>query len=205
MIPEYWDVAQAYLCAHDEVLAPLIRRYDGEALDIKAQPFVTLIRSIVGQQISVKAADSIWSRVCTTLTHITPQAVLACPTEGLRGCGLSARKVEYMQAIAEFFMEHQYDVRRWAALDDTTIITKLTAIRGVGRWTAEMFLIFALGRPDVLPLQDIGLLKSMYRHYNEDAALDMGTVQAIADVWRPYRSVATWYLCRALDPVPVAY
>lgn len=102
-------------------------------------------------------------------------------------------------------MERQYDIQSWHRYDDAEIIRELTSIRGVGQWTAEMFLIFALGRPDVYPLQDIGLLKAIYKHYNEDAPLPAETLDVLGGVWKPYRTVATWYLWRALDPVPVAY
>jgi DNA-3-methyladenine glycosylase II len=163
------------------------------------------VRSIVGQQISVKAADSVWARLIAALPALTPAAVLACATEQLRACGLSARKVEYVSDLAAHFDGGQIHTHRWPAMEDAEIIAELTAVRGIGVWTAEMFLIFNQLRPDVFPLDDIGLQKAVARHYLAGERPSRRQLADIGDRWRPWRSVATWYLWRSLDPVPVEY
>jgi DNA-3-methyladenine glycosylase II len=166
---------------------------------------VTLARSIVGQQISVKAADSVWARFTAALPAIAPEQVLATSNEALRGCGLSARKAEYLGDLARHFMAGQIHVDRWSAMSDAQIIAELTAVRGIGVWTAEMFLIFNQLRPDVFPLDDIGLQKAVALHYFAGERPPRKALTEYGERWRPWRSVATWYLWRSLDPVPVAY
>ena len=179
------------------------------ALASRGDAFVTLARSIVGQQISVKAADAVWGRFCTACTELTPRAVLRRRATTLRACGLSDRKVEYIRDLAVHFVSGRVDPARFPEQDDEQIIEELTDIRGIGRWTAEMFLIFNLLRPQVLPLDDLGLLRAVSIHYfdgepvagreGRERVLDLGRG------WAPWRSVATWYLWRSLDPVPVEY
>jgi DNA-3-methyladenine glycosylase II len=205
MTPEHWQQAKAHLAKHDKVLKKIIVQYDGELMVKKGDAFLTLCRAIVGQQISVKAADSIWARFEAAVGTVSPKQVLAAETDALRACGLSGSKVIYLHALAEHFIQNQAVIRRWPELPDDTIIAELTSIKGIGRWTAEMYLIFHLGRPDVLPLGDIGLLKAIYKHYNNAEKLPLSEVRKLAERWQPYRSVATWYLWRSLDPVPVAY
>jgi DNA-3-methyladenine glycosylase II len=186
-------------------MAELVERHAGESIVSRGDPFATLVRSIVGQQISVKAADSVWARLIAALPALTPATVLACATEQLRACGLSARKVEYVSDLAAHFDGGQIHSHRWPAMNDTEIIAELTAVRGIGVWTAEMFLIFNQLRPDVFPLDDIGLQKAVARHYLAGARPSRRQLADIGDRWRPWRSVATWYLWRSLDPVPVEY
>lgn len=205
MTPDYWEDAKAHLSRHDKTLKRLIAAYEGEALALKGDAFATLARSIVGQQISVKAADTVWGRFVGVVGRVTPAKVLAATSEELRGCGLSASKAVYMHALATHFRENKALIKRWPEMTDAEIIKELTSIKGIGVWTAEMFLLFALGRPDVFPLLDIGMLKAIYMHYNKGEKLEKKAVIALGERWRPYRSVATWYLWRALDPVPVAY
>jgi DNA-3-methyladenine glycosylase II len=205
MIPSYWQQASSELATGDSVMAGFVDRFGSSSLVSRGDPFVTLARSIVGQQISVKAADSVWTRFATALPAITPVQVLAAPPEMLRSCGLSARKVEYIGDLARHFEVGQIHVDRWTAMSDAEIIAELTAVRGIGVWTAEMFLIFNQLRPDVFPLDDIGLQKAVALHY---CAGERPTRQMLAEYgerWRPWRSVATWYLWRSLDPVPVEY
>jgi DNA-3-methyladenine glycosylase II len=205
MTPDYWNPASDELARRDLVLAPLIARHRHESLKSRGDPFATLARSIVGQQISVKASESVWRRLLAALPAPTPQAVAAAAPEALRACGLSARKVEYLRDLAGHFLAGRLHAANWDAMDDSAIIAELTDVRGIGRWTAEMFLIFNLLRPDVLPLDDIGLQRAMALHYNGGAPLTRRELGALAENWRPWRSVATWYLWRALDPEPVAY
>lgn len=205
MTPDYWEEAKAYLSKRDKTLKKIIASYEGEALTLKGDGFGTLARSIVGQQISVKAADTVWGRFVAVVGRVTPAKVLAATPEELRACGLSAGKVVYMHALATHFAENKALIKRWPEMTDADITKELTSIKGIGVWTAEMFLLFALGRPDVFPLLDIGMLKAIYIHYNKGEKLEKPKIIALGEGWRPYRSVATWYLWRALDPVPVAY
>ncbi len=210
--PTYWPRARRALAAADPVLARIIRRHPRVALASRGDPFSTLARSIVGQQISVKAADAVWARLMLACPQLTPAAVLRRRATTLRGCGLSERKVEYLRDLAEHFTDGRVDPTDFAAMDDEKIIEQLTDIRGIGRWTAEMFLIFNLLRPNVLPLDDLGLLKAVSLHYLQGvptrdllARAGRQRVQALAAAWVPWASVATWYLWRSLDPVPVEY
>jgi DNA-3-methyladenine glycosylase II len=193
-------------------MAGIIGRHPRIALVSRGDAFSTLARSIVGQQISVRAADAVWGRVAACCTPLQPQVVLRKRVPTLRACGLSARKVEYLRDLAEHFRSGRIDPAHFPALDDATVIARLSEVHGIGRWTAEMFLIFNLLRPDVLPLDDLGLLKAVGRHYLDGIAPEhllrgagRERVAAVAAGWAPWRSVATWYLWRSIDPVPVVY
>jgi len=210
--PAYWPKARRALAAADPVLGRIIRQHPRIALVSRGDPFATLARSIVGQQISVKAADAVWSRLAAACPDMTPRAILRRRATTLRACGLSERKVEYLADLARHFARDHIDLPTLQAAADEEVIELLTAIRGIGRWTAEMFLIFNLMRPDVLPLDDLGLLKAVSLHYldGEPAAALLkregrARVTQLASAWAPWRSVATWYLWRSLDPVPVEY
>jgi len=210
--PHYWPLARRALIAADPVLARIIRRHPRIALRSRGDSFATLARSIVGQQISVKAADAVWSRVADACPQMTPAAVLRRRATTLRSCGLSERKAEYLRDLAAHFADGRVDPAAFEAMDDEAIIERLTDIRGIGRWTAEMFLIFNLLRPNVLPLDDLGLLKAVSLHYLDGVPTrellgKVGRLQVIelAAAWQPWSSVATWYLWRSLDPVPVEY
>lgn len=205
MIPSFWQQASSELAQADPVMAGFVARFGDSSLVSRGDPFVTLARSIVGQQISVKAADSVWARFCAALPVIEPREVLAAAPELLRSCGLSARKVEYLGDLARHFSAGEIHVDRWSAMDDAEIIVELTAVRGIGVWTAEMFLIFNQLRPDVFPLDDIGLQKAVALHYCQGQRPARGVLAGYGERWRPWRSVATWYLWRSLDPVPVEY
>lgn len=202
--PYYWARAQAELSAGDLVLKEIISRYPGELMKGRGDAFYTLARSITGQQISVKAADAVWGRL-EAMVPVKPEALQDITEEQLRSVGYSRQKVTYLHSLSEFFLKRQHMERDWHNMADEEIIQDLTQIRGIGRWSAEMFLIFYLQRPDVLPLDDIGLLKAVGKHYDCGAKAGRKEARAIAERWRPWRSVATWYLWRSLDPVPVAY
>lgn len=212
MRPPYWLRAKRELAAADPVMAVIIARHPRVALVSRGDPFVTLARSIVGQQISVKAAESVWSRVVVCCETISPATILRKRAATLRACGLSERKVEYVRDLAAHFQSGRVDPSRFGAQSDEDIITELVDIRGIGRWTAEMFLIFNLLRPNVLPLDDLGLLKAVgLQYFNGTKAERLmrsagrKRVVKLARSWEPWRSVATWYLWRSLDPVPVEY
>jgi DNA-3-methyladenine glycosylase II len=203
--PDYWAQATRELAARDGVLRGLIDRFQGLALGSRGDAFSTLARSIVGQQISVKAAQSVWDRLSGRLAVVTPQAVARTRRPILRACGLSGRKVDYLKDLAGKFLGGTLDPKRWHALEDEQVIAELTTVKGIGVWTAEMFLIFYLTRPDVLPLADLGLHRAMRIHYNRGRALSQQRMRGIGAAWSPWRSVATWYLWRSLDPIPVEY
>lgn len=205
MIPEYWQQAGQELAAADPVMAELIGRYPNVSLASRGDAFSTLARSIVGQQISVKAADAVWARFVARVGAVTPEAVLVQGETGLEGCGLSRRKMEYMVDLAGHFADGRLDTGRWATMEDEAIIQALCTVRGIGRWTAEMFLIFNLMRPDVFPVDDIGLQRAVFSHYFGGEKQLLKTLRQWGESRRPWRTVATWYLWRSLDPVPVEY
>jgi DNA-3-methyladenine glycosylase II len=213
MKPRYWDEAAQSLSRQDRVLARLIRRCPDIHLKRRSDPFTTLARAIVAQQISVKAADAIWRRFVACVgrmpshgfPRLVPSRVAAASREALRACGLSRAKAEYLVDLADHFATGRLDPRSWRRLDDEALIAALVDVKGIGRWTAEMFLIFHELRPDVLPLDDIGLQRALFTHYNHGERLDRRAMTALAEAWRPWRSVATWYLWRSLDPIPVEY
>ena len=203
--PDFWDEACKHLMKKDRVMKRLIPQFKDAALQTRGNAFVTLARSIVGQQISVKAAQTVWDRFALLTPQMTPKRVLKLRVDDMRAAGLSARKVEYLVDLAVHFDTHQLRVNQWTALPDEDIITELTAVRGIGRWTAEMFLIFHLTRPNVLPLDDVGLINGISRNYFSGEAVSRSDAREVAAAWAPYCSVATWYIWRSLDPVPVDY
>ena len=206
MKPEYWDRAKRALARRDPVMGVIMRRHPGVYMTVRGEPFMTLARAICGQQISVKAAQSVWNRVCICLEQkITPEAVVAAERKNLRACGLSDRKTEYIADLAQHFVDGKIHARDWPRMADEEIIAELTDVRGIGRWTAEMFLMFNLLRPDVFPLDDLGLQKGIRVAYFNGRKISLGRMRKLGDSWRPWRSVATWYLWRSLDPVPVEY
>jgi len=171
----------------------------------RGDAFQTLARSIIGQQISVKAAQSVWERFAGAVGEMQPQRVLKLSEAQLRGCGLSGQKVKYLRDLSERFAGGAIDIARWHDMDDEALIEDLTRVKGIGRWTAEMFLMFYLTRPDVFPLGDLGLQRAMSLHYNKGRPLPDRRIAALGKLWSPWRSVATWYLWRSLDPIPVEY
>lgn len=205
MTPAYWQQANHELAARDHVMRRLIQHFEGASLTSRGCAFTTLARSIVGQQISVKAAESVWQKVIRTIPDMTPRSLSSVEQDLLRACGLSSRKITYLQDLSQHFMHETLNETTWSEMDDETIIAQLTKIKGIGRWTAEMFLIFHMQRPDVLPLDDIGLQRAISRHYYGDQSVNKKMIIELAKPWQPWRSVATWYLWRSLDPLPVEY
>ena len=207
--PMYWDDACKHLSRRDRVMRKLIPQLGEGRLQSRGDAFTTLARSIVGQQISVKAAQSVWDRFAAlapdSKTRIQPSSVLALEAAVMRAAGLSARKVEYLVDLAAHFESGAVHVPQWQQMDDEAIIEELVAIRGIGRWTAEMFLIFHLMRPNVLPLDDLGLIKGISVNYFSGEPVSRAEAREVGDAWAPFRSVATWYIWRSLDPLPVDY
>jgi DNA-3-methyladenine glycosylase II len=205
MKPDYWDKAKRALARKDPVMARIMRAHPKIFLMRRGEPFLTLARAIVGQQISVQAAQSVWDRLVACVGEMTPQAVLNRKRPLLRACGLSDRKTEYIADLAQHFADGAIHVSRWPQMADEEIIAELIEVRGIGRWTAEMFLIFNLLRPDVFPLDDLGLQKGIRLAYFENRKVSVLRMKRLGELWRPWRSVATWYLWRSLDPLPVEY
>ena len=201
MTPEYWKDATAHLAKRDKVLRKLIRKFPDADMADRGDAFQTLARAIVGQQISVKAAESIWGRFRECVGKVTPKNVVAKDAPALRECGFSGQKVAYVKDLARRFDEGEVKPKRWPKMEDEAIIEELVAVKGIGRWTAEMFLMFSLKRPDVLPVDDLGLRRAMERAYNGGDDLTKDEMRAIGEAWAPYRSVGTWYLWRSLDEV----
>jgi DNA-3-methyladenine glycosylase II len=203
--PHFWVDACKHLAKKDRVMKRLIPQFGDACLQTRGDAFVTLSRSIVGQQISVKAAQTVWDRFTQLTRKVTPASVLRLKVDDMRAAGLSARKVEYLVDLALHFDSGALNVNAWSDMDDDAIIAELVGIRGIGRWTAEMFLIFHLMRPNVLPLDDVGLINGISRNYFSGEVVSRSDVREVAAGWEPYRSVATWYIWRSLDPLPVAY
>ena len=211
MKPAYWDKAVRALGRDDPVLRRLIRAHPDVHLRRRGDPFTTLARAIVGQQISVKAAQTIWDRLATAVAATGDPVSLDAARVGrtrlptMRRCGLSERKALYVRDLARHFVTGTLDPLAWPALDDEALIERLCDVKGIGRWTAEMFLMFHEMRPDVFPVDDIGLQRAIALHYNDGERLPVAAMRDLAAPWQPYRSVATWYLWRSLDPIPVEY
>lgn len=205
MKPRYWDEAKAHLARRDRVLRAIIRAHPDANLRTRGDAFQTLARSIVGQQISVKAAQAVWERFEALAGRVAPESIVGLGEDAMRAAGLSRMKAAYLKDLAGHFHEGKLRPRRWARMDDESVIADLVQVKGIGRWSVEMFLIFHLMRPDVLPVGDLGLQRAMERHYNGGEALTKDDMRALAGPWRPWASVATWYLWRSLDPVPVEY
>src|SRR3954470_21254073 len=205
MKPNYWDRAKRALAKRDPIMARIMREHPKVFLVPRGDPFHTLARAIVGQQISVKAAQSVWDRLVTCVGTVAPEMVLARARPELRACGLSDRKTEYIADLAQHFASGAIHLDRWPEMADEEIIAELVEVRGIGRWTAEMFLMFNLLRPDVFPLDDLGLQKGIRVAYFKGRKVSVRTMKRLGETWRPWRSVATWYLWRSLDPVPVEY
>jgi DNA-3-methyladenine glycosylase II len=203
--PEYWDEARKYLTRRDRVMKRLIPQFGTACLQSRGDAFTTLARSIVGQQISVKAAQSVWDRFAALPRRMTPANVLKLKVDDMRSAGLSARKIEYLVDLALHFDSGAVHVESWLEMQDEDIISELVGIRGIGRWTAEMFLIFHLMRPNVLPLDDVGLITGISKNYFSGDPVSRSDAREVAAAWNPYCSVATWYIWRSLDPLPVAY
>jgi DNA-3-methyladenine glycosylase II len=221
--PEYWDEACRHLARKDRVMKRLIPQFGDACLQSRGDAFTTLARSIVGQQISVKAAQTVWERFTDVAgrskaagsarknagvgapSPISPDHVLKLKVDDMQSAGLSARKIEYLVDLALHFDSGAIHVDAWKSMTDDEIIAELVGIRGIGRWTAEMFLIFHLMRPNVLPLDDVGLLNGISRNYFSGDPVSRSDAREVAAAWTPFCSVATWYIWRSLDPVPVAY
>jgi len=208
-VPDYWHDGMRHLHARDEILSRFMQQYAVPRLTLRKDSFTTLARAIAGQQISVKAADAVWQRVVISLggkpAKIHPDAVLAVQPAVLRACGLSDRKVEYIRHLAERFLRRELSAARLARLADHEVRRELVSLRGIGPWTADMYLIFNLWRPNVLPLSDVGLIRAIEQNYCRGRTASQRKLRELERRWQPYSTVAVWYLWRSLDPYPVEY
>jgi len=205
--PEYWQESIDYLRNIDEILGELINKYSQSTLTKRGEALETLMRSIVGQQISVKAAASVWKKIVDLLNEIKPDNVLLVGFENLKSCGLSKQKSQYILNIAEHFKSHNIiDKSYWQDRNYSNVYKELISIKGVGPWTAEMFGMFYLLERDIFPLKDLGILKAINQLYCVDGVpLRIDQVVAISNRWKPYRTVASWYLWRSIDNEAVLY
>nr|WP_289623667.1 DNA-3-methyladenine glycosylase 2 family protein [Paracidovorax valerianellae] len=203
--PAYWAEACKHLVKKDRVMKRLIPELGDVALRQRGDAFTTLARSIVGQQVSVASAQKVWDRFAALPRTMTPASVLKLKVDDMRGAGLSARKVDYLVDLALHFDSGKLHVKDWDAMDDEAITDELIAIRGIGRWTADMFLIFHLARPNVLPLDDTTLIQGISQHYFSGDPVSRSDVREVAEAWKPWCSVASWYIWRSLAPLPVDY
>lgn len=204
-VPSYWEDAKLELMKRDRIMRKLIPQFGDLHLIGRGEAFTTLARSIVGQQISTRAAESVWQKLLLACPKCTPQQILKSGNDKLASCGLSKRKAEYILDLAEHFKARRVQADKWTEMDDEDVIAELVRIRGIGRWTAEMFLIFNLLRPNILPLDDLGLLKGISLNYFSGEPVSRSDAREVAANWEPWRTVATWYLWRSLDPVPIEY
>jgi DNA-3-methyladenine glycosylase II len=202
-VPPYWEEAKIELMKRDRIMKKLIPQFGDLHLVGHDDPFTTLARSIVGQQVTTKAADAAWRKLLLACPKCTPAQVLKAGAEQLAACGLSKRKTEYILDLADHFKAKRVHAQQWDQMDDEAVIAELVQIRGIGRWTAEMFLIFNLLRPNVLPLDDPGLIQGISQNYFSGEPVSRSDAREVSANWEPYRTVATWYLWRSLDPVPV--
>ena len=201
-VPAYWAEARKHLMKKDRVMKRLIPQLGEGALESRGDAFTTLARSIVGQQISVKAAQTVWDRFTLLPKAMVPVDVLGLKVEDMRAAGLSARKADYLMDLARHFDAGQLHVGEWHGMDDEAIIAELMAIRGVGRWTAEMFLIFHLLRPNVLPLDDVGLINGISRNYFSGDPVSRSEAREVGEAWKPWCS---WPISSWKNPSPTAW
>lgn len=205
MQPAYWAEACKHLVKKDRVMKRLIPQLGDVALRQRGDAFSTLARSLIGQQVSVASAQKVWDQFAALPRSMTPANVLKLKVDDMRAAGLSARKVDYVVDLALHFDSGRLHVKDWDAMDDEAIAAELVAIRGIGRWTADMFLIFYLARPNVLPLDDATLIQGISQHYFSGDPVSRSDAREVAEAWKPWSSVASWYIWRSLAPLPVDY
>jgi len=203
--PPYWDEACRHLVKKDRVMRRLIAQVGDVCLRPRGDAFTTLARSIVGQQVSVASAQRVWDRFAALPGAMAPRSVLKLKVDDMRAAGLSARKVDYLVDLALHFDSGRLHVQQWDDMDDAAITAELVAIRGISRWTADMFLIFHLARPNVLPLDDATLITGISQHYFSGDPVSRSDAREVAQAWQPWCSVASWYIWRSLAPLPVDY
>ena len=204
--PKYWHKAKRILCKRDSVLRKIIKKYNKGFLATRNNPFYSLCRTVVGQQISTKAAESIWlkfEKKCKK--RITPNIVLRIPSRSLKGAGLSRQKISYLKNIAKAFKNKSFDVRKLKKMNDDKAINYITKIKGLGVWSSQMLLIFNLTRSDVFPVKDIGLLRAISKNYKTSYPPSKKFLDKISKMHFGYRTIFTWYMWRSIDSGEVEY
>ena len=205
MKPSYWNKGKNHLSNKDKVLKKLIKTYKNEHLKLNNNYFHSLINSIIGQQISVSAADSIKNKFFSIKKNITPLSVSKLKTNDLRKCGLSRQKILYIRNISKYFLENKNFIKNIKKYSEDEIFDSLILIKGVGKWTIHMFLMFSYGSSNIFPAGDLGFLKAISKLYNIKLPISERKLKYLNNKWSPYSSQATWYLWRSLDPIPVNY
>lgn len=207
LCPDYWASACDHLIKRDRIMRKLIPVYQKENIQLTQSPFQILVRIIVGQQISLKLSKRLWDKLQLACNNdIRPDLIGAFTEAELKSLGLSLRKSQYLLDAAKHFQQSDYmQADWWHTQDDARVISHLCEIKGVGRWTADMFLIFYLGRPDILPLDDKVLLRAISQHYFSGEPVSRFEAREVSQAWSPWRSVASWYLWRSLDVAAVEY
>ena len=203
--PHFWEKAKVELIRKDKRLGEIIKTYPKDFLFSKSDPFYTLSRAIVGQQISVKAAQAVWERFEKKIIIVNPKNTLKMHYMSFKSCGLSKQKIKYLKSLASAFVNKELNILGSKTASDEEIIEKLIKVKGIGKWTAQMFLIFNLCKPDVFPEDDLGLIKGICVCYNLKYPIKKEVAIKMSQKWKPWRSVATWYFWRSLDPIPVEY
>ena len=205
MKPKYWNKGKIFLSNKDKVLKKLIQTYRNEYLNLNSNYFHSLINSIIGQQISVSAADSMKTKFFKLKRNITPQTVSKLSTTDLRKCGLSRQKILYIRNISKFFLQNKKFIKNINKSSEEEIYNNLIEIKGVGNWTIHMFLMFSYGSSNIFPTGDLGFLKAISKLYKVKLPISERKLKLLYKKWSPYSSLATWYLWRSLDPIPVNY
>ena len=204
--PTYWYKAKRTLSKKDSVLRKIIKKYNKGFLTTKNNPFLSLCRTIVGQQISTKAADSIWAKFEKKCNRrINPKIVIKISSRNLRTAGLSRQKISYLKNIAKAFIRKSFDVAKLKKMNDSDAINYITKLKGLGVWSAEMFLMFNLNRSNIFPIKDIGLLRAISKNYKTSYPPSKKLLEKISKIHYGYRTVFTWYMWRSIDPVDVDY
>ncbi len=201
----WWNDAIKHLSKNDKTLKKIINKHNKGYLQSRGNPFIALCRTIIGQQISVKAASSIFNKFQSKVKTVSYKNILKLNIEEIKSCGLSYKKSEYIMYLAQYFATHPNAIKSWKKMDDELVIQELCKLNGIGPWSAEMFLMFCLLRPNILPLGDLGLRRAVGIHYLNKKDPSYEEIKKIAIKWNPYCSAATWYLWRSIDPIPVDY
>ena len=204
--PNYWKQSKEFLSNADPKLAKLISNHPEYSISSRGDALESLLRSIIGQQISVQAAASVWGKFEKKIEVIEPKNVLAVSFEELKSCGLSKQKVQYITNICNHFINNQItDHSYWKGRTYKSVYDELITIKGIGPWTAEMFGMFYLLEKDIFPIKDVGIIRAINQLYGNGKLLSIENIIAISDTWRPYRSVACWFLWRSIDSEDVLY
>ncbi|MDC6447845.1 DNA-3-methyladenine glycosylase 2 family protein [Alphaproteobacteria bacterium] len=205
MKPKYWNKGKKYLSNKDKVLKRIIDQFPNQSLQLNNNSFHALINSIIGQQISVSAANSMKTKLFSLKRNVTPRTIKNIKKNDFKKCGLSKQKILYINNIADFFLNNKKFINNISLLDIDLIRKNFVEIKGIGNWTVDMFLLFTHGSSNIFPSGDLGFIKAISKHYKMDLPLSEKKLLKLYQKWSPYSSIATWYLWRSLDPIPVSY